>query len=172
MPAVAEVGLSWPKSRNASPTACVTVNVGIVAAGALVARSPAVLLAMTTATAPAAAALSTLIDVAQVPRRRTAIAPANVPAPNGEQPSSAVPMNGLMRSGVAVGIDTVNGTPSVLGVRSTAPSSAGTGAGPVTLIASANTPRPCWTEAVLATHGARWPTLLAAGPSLPAEVAT
>ena len=55
-------------------------NAGMVVPGTLGKMPPGALFAMTTATAPAAAALLVLIENEQEPRRITAMAPVNVPA--------------------------------------------------------------------------------------------
>ena len=62
----------------AGDVAWVTLTTGIVVPGTDGTMTPAALLAMTTATAPAADALFTLIANEQVPRRITAIPPAKV----------------------------------------------------------------------------------------------
>ena len=104
-----------------------------------------------------------------VPRRITAIAPANVFAGYAAQPSSTPLMPALMRSGVVPGIDAVNATPPVPSLISTGASGSGTGAGPVRSRASANAPRPCCAAAVDDTQGSRWPIVFGPGPLLPAE---
>ena len=133
---------------------------------------PSALLAMTTAIAPAAAALLVLIAKLQPPRRTTAIAPAKAPAENAAQPSLALSMPALTRSGVVPGMAALCATPLVPSVRISGDSGSGTGAGPVTDINTAKLPRPCCAAAVEPTHGSRWPIVFGPGPLLPAEAAT
>src|SRR5687767_11670430 len=100
MPPVAALPLASAKSRTALASVWVIAKPGMVTPGIEGVSAPAMLLAMMTAIAPAAAALLPLIANEQVPRRITAIAPANVPAAYAAQPSSTPLMPALMRTGV------------------------------------------------------------------------
>src|SRR5690606_33025929 len=165
-------GLATLKSRSALPVSCSTPNAGTVVSGTEGTIGPGALFAISTAVAPAAAALLTLIENEQVPRRTTAMAPAKVSAGYAAQPSAAVSMPGLTRSGVVAGYAAVWPTPLAPVVRMIAVSGSGTGAGPVTDIRKEKPARPCWAAAVEDTQGSTWPSVPGPGPLLPAEAAT
>ncbi len=131
MPAVRPV-LPAAKLARALPSAWEMPNTGMAVPGTEGERPPAPLLAITTAIAPAFAALLVLIVNEHAPRRITAMAPANVPAANGLQPSLPVLMPALTTSGVVPGMAEVCGMPLMPGVTRIAVNGAGTGAGPVT----------------------------------------
>src|SRR5688500_14373677 len=103
MPAVEVLPLPLAKLRIASPSATVTPNTGTVVPGTVGEIAAATLLEITTAVAPAATALLTLMTKLQVPRRISAVLPVKVPAGYATQPSSTVLKPALTLSGVVLG---------------------------------------------------------------------
>src|SRR5690606_6409234 len=174
MPAVVVPGFAFAKSRNALPSDCRMPNAGIVVSGTDGMMPPAALLAITTATAPAAVALATFSENGQVPRRITTIAPSSESAGYGfgKQPSAAESMPALTTSGEVPGMAVSCATPLLPGFVITGPGGSGTGCGPVTSSTVRKSPRPCCDAAVDDTHGSRWPMVFGPGPLLPAEAAT